>query len=99
MNNYKEEFIRIYKSNIHREGSEELLLYLERSDFFEAPASTRFHLACGGGLCIHSLNIYERLLELMSMKQIGMYALVRMPNMPGQRNLLLSRRCCTTCAR
>ena len=66
MNNYKEDFIRIYKSNIHRDGSEELLSYLERSDFFEAPASTRFHLACSGGLCIHSLNVYDRLLELMS---------------------------------
>ena len=42
------------------------MAYLERSDFFEAPASTRFHLACNGGLCIHSLNVYDRLLELMS---------------------------------
>ena len=66
MNNYKEDFIRIYKSNIHCDGSEELLSYLERSDFFEAPASTRFHLACSGGLCIHSLNVYDRLLELTS---------------------------------
>ena len=37
----KEEFIRIYRENIHREGSEELLKWIEKTDFFTAPASTR----------------------------------------------------------
>ena len=53
----KEEFISIYTSSIHREGADALLDYLEnRSDFFTAPASARYHGAYAGGLCQHSLN-------------------------------------------
>lgn len=33
--------------------------FLESTDFFEAPASTRYHLAREGGLCRHSLNVLE----------------------------------------
>lgn len=68
MKDYKEKYIELYRTNIKREGSEELLSFLERSDFFEAPASTRFHLSCAGGLCIHSLNVYNRLCQLMEIK-------------------------------
>ena len=61
----KEKFLEIYKSTIKREGSDALLNYLlsENSDFFTAPASTRFHLSCEGGLLTHSLNVYECLSE------------------------------------
>lgn len=62
---YKERFIEVFKNNIRRDGSDQLLSYLERSDFFTAPASTRFHLSCEGGLCIHSLNVYDRLVHLL----------------------------------
>lgn len=65
LNNYKEDFVELYQNSIKREGSDELLSFLERSDFFKAPASSRFHLACAGGLCIHSLNVYYRLCEQM----------------------------------
>lgn len=41
------------------EGVDKLLTYLESSDFFTAPASTKFHLAEMGGLARHSLNVYE----------------------------------------
>ena len=54
---YKEDFIAIYKQEIRREGGDALLEYLKKSDFFTAPASTRFHLAEEGGLCAHSLNV------------------------------------------
>lgn len=56
----KQEFIDIYKSNITREGSDKLLEYLlsDKSDFFTAPASTRFHGSYEGGLLEHSLNVY-----------------------------------------
>lgn len=57
----KEKFIEIYKKYITRPGSEELLAYLEKSDFFTAPASNRFHLSVPGGLCQHSINVYEQL--------------------------------------
>ena len=56
----REEFIRIYRQYIRRPGAEDLLDYLEHhSDFFEAPASTRYHMSYEGGLAEHSLNFYE----------------------------------------
>ena len=59
MNN-KEKFLEIYRACIQREGSEAFLNYLlEKTDFFTAPASTRFHGAYEGGLLRHSLNVYE----------------------------------------
>ncbi len=61
----KEKFIHYYKTYITREGADELLEYLcsDKSDFFTAPASTRFHGAYEGGLCEHSVNVYEALRE------------------------------------
>lgn len=42
-----------------RPGMERLLDWIEsKTDFFSAPASTKYHLACGGGLAKHSLNVY-----------------------------------------
>ena len=55
----KERFVSIFRQYIHREGAEELLNYLLQSDFFEAPASARYHSAVAGGLCQHSLNVYD----------------------------------------
>lgn len=57
----KEKFIEIYRKHITRPGAEDLLAYLEKSDFFTAPASGRFHLSVPGGLCQHSINVYEQL--------------------------------------
>ena len=62
----KQDFLTLAKTNIKREGIEELLKWLETTDFYEAPASTKFHSAEAGGLCFHSLNVYKRLLKLMS---------------------------------
>ena len=58
---HRQRFIEIYKENIKREGADKLLEYLQsRScDFFTAPASTRFHCSYEGGLCEHSLNVYD----------------------------------------
>jgi len=57
----KKEFIDIFKTNIKREGSEQLLDYLQNgSDFFVAPASGRRHSSFEGGLMLHSLNTYHR---------------------------------------
>lgn len=57
----KERFIEVYKQHIHREGADKFLEYLQSSasDFFDAPASTRFHGSYKGGLCEHSLNVYD----------------------------------------
>jgi len=57
----KEKFIEIFERHIKRDGAKELLEWLEKSDFFTAPASTRFHGSEEGGLLKHSLNVYERL--------------------------------------
>ena len=63
MNN-REKFVEIYRSCITREGADKFLDYLiEKTDFFTAPASTRFHGAYEGGLLEHSLNVYECLCD------------------------------------
>ena len=63
----KDRFIEIYKKNIHREGSEKLLDYLISggSDFFTAPASTKYHGSYEGGLLEHSLNVYDCLVNYL----------------------------------
>ncbi len=68
----REEFIEIYKANIKREGADKLLEYLESpsSDFFEAPASTRFHGAYAGGLVEHSVNVYHCLSAYLSRDRV-----------------------------
>lgn len=64
----KEEFIRIFNENITRKGADKLLEYLlsEESDFFVAPASTRYHGAYEGGLLEHSLNVYHCLKDYLA---------------------------------
>jgi hypothetical protein len=59
----REKFISIYNSNIKRAGSQELLAWLISSDFFTAPASTKFHGCYEGGLAEHSINVRNRLLH------------------------------------
>ncbi|MBE6673016.1 MAG: hydrolase [Ruminococcaceae bacterium] len=66
----KERFIEIYNQNIKREGADKLLDYLCRSDFFTAPASARYHSAYEGGLCEHSLNVYDCLLAYMNRERV-----------------------------
>lgn len=56
-------FKSIYKDSIKREGADKLLEWLQGSDFFTAPASTRFHGCYEGGLLRHSLNVYDCLLK------------------------------------
>ena len=55
----KQEFIKRCKDNIHRDGVDDLLGWLQKSDFFTAPASTKYHGAYEGGLCEHSLDVYN----------------------------------------
>ncbi len=67
----KEEFLEIYRSNIHRDGSADLLNYLEaKSDFFTAPASARFHGSHKGGLCEHSVNVYRCLEDYLARPRV-----------------------------
>ncbi|MBV4445331.1 HD domain-containing protein [Clostridium tyrobutyricum] len=54
----KEKIIKLLSST-ERKGIDKVIKYLESSDFFEAPASTRYHGNYKGGLAEHSLNVYE----------------------------------------
>ena len=61
----KERFQTICGTNIKREGIDTLLAWMEqKSDFYTAPASTRYHLNEEGGLLLHSLHVYDRLCQL-----------------------------------
>ena len=62
----KDEFISLIRQ-IKRENADidKLVKYLEESDFFIAPASTQYHSAYKGGLCQHSLNVYNQLKKLI----------------------------------
>ncbi len=63
---YKQEFIKIFTDNIKRDGADKLLEYLSNSsDFFTAPASGRRHNSFEGGLCAHSINVYNRFKKLI----------------------------------
>ena len=61
----KERFLSLVTS-ISREGvnMDGLLAQLNGSDFFEAPASTMYHNSFRGGLCAHSLNVYDTLVDI-----------------------------------
>ena len=66
----KERFISVFKENIKREGADRLLDYLlSQSDFFTCPASARYHGAYEGGLCEHSLNVYDCLVKYLDSPQ------------------------------
>ena len=60
----KKKFIELFKENIKRDGADKLLEWLEKTDFFTAPASSKFHSNFEGGLCEHSINVYYRMIEL-----------------------------------
>lgn len=68
----KDEFLEIYKANIKREGSDKLLEYLlsSKSDFFTAPASTKYHSAYEGGLAQHSINVYHCLCDYLARQRV-----------------------------
>lgn len=60
----KQEYLRIALENIKREGIPELMAWIGSTDFFTAPASTKYHGAYEGGLLMHSLNVYSQLKKL-----------------------------------
>jgi hypothetical protein len=70
--NPKERYLEIFDTYIKREGSDKLLEYMlsKSSDFFTAPASTRFHGAYEGGLLDHSLNVYDCLKDYLSRDRV-----------------------------
>lgn len=59
----KDKFLELF-SNIKRQGADKLLDWILKSDFFTAPASTKYHGSYEGGLCEHSINVYKQLTKL-----------------------------------
>lgn len=59
----KQEFLDILTKNVQRKGISEFIKWLESTDFFIAPASSKFHAAYPGGLAEHCLNVYYVLTE------------------------------------
>ena len=69
---YKAVFLKAFE-NIKRPGADSLLVWLlEETDFFTAPASARFHGSRPGGLVEHSVNVYDRLMEIAEREFRGM---------------------------
>lgn len=60
---HKNEYIELLKST-KRENIDKVIDMLKASDFFEAPASTKYHDNFKGGLCYHSLKVYNNLVKL-----------------------------------
>lgn len=59
----------------NREGIDSLVNWLENSDFFTAPASHAYHGSYDGGLCEHSLNVYDEVQRIISVyKEINVKA-------------------------
>lgn len=66
----KEQILRVLVK-VKREGMLELISFLENSDFFKAPASTKYHGSYEGGLAEHSLNVYSCLAAKNSTYNLG----------------------------
>lgn len=73
-NKVKQVFEALVKMYIQRPGIEELMKMLEESDFYTAPASTRFHGAEEGGLCQHSINVGKQLFALADVYAKDVYS-------------------------
>ena len=67
----KEEYIQLLKKT-NRDGIDKLIEFLESSDFFTAPASTRFHGSREGGLLEHSLKVHEILKQKIQNNSINL---------------------------
>lgn len=62
------EFEELLKSVKRVDTSKLLKSYIQKSDFYTAPASTRYHNAKRGGLLEHSLNVYHIMHEKLTNK-------------------------------
>jgi len=58
-------FREIYQEYIERDGSKDLLDWLDSTDFFAAPASTKYHECYHGGLAEHSEKVFNELVRLL----------------------------------
>lgn len=66
----KEEFVKLYKQHIKRDGADKFFDYLSTTDFFSAPASTKSHSNVTGGLVEHSVNVFHRFKKLIEQEKL-----------------------------
>ena len=66
----RDEIVRLLRST-QRKNIDSLISWLDETDFFKAPASCKYHLACEGGLAKHSHNVYLNLKRLSNMYNIN----------------------------
>ncbi|MBQ0163718.1 MAG: HD domain-containing protein [Bacteroidaceae bacterium] len=64
INQQKEQFLSLCRQYIKRAGIDELLAWLDTTDFYRAPSSTRFHLNEEGGLCRHVMNVFDTAMKI-----------------------------------
>lgn len=58
-------FVKLFSMYVKRPGADKLLEWLETTDFYTAPASTRFHGDYEGGLVEHSIHVWEELVRIL----------------------------------
>lgn len=78
----KELFGNLVANRIKRDGITELMEWLEKSDFYTAPASTRYHGAYEGGLVQHSINVFYQLNGLAEYYGLGPDDNIQNPDEP-----------------
>lgn len=65
MEDNKQLFLDMCRANIKRDGIDKLLSWLQNeTDFFSAPASSKYHEAYQGGLCEHSITVFNKLIQV-----------------------------------
>lgn len=73
INLMRDEYINILQNTSYNESQiNNLINWLDKSDFYEAPASTRFHDAFPGGLLYHHLMVYNESCDLMKLPKFSM---------------------------
>ena len=60
--NLKQKFYE-YLNSVQRDGIDKLIKWIQKTDFETAPSSARYHGNYEGGLCNHSVLVYELLKE------------------------------------
>ena len=64
MQDIKDRFIELLRSSGRVENCDAFIDKLDKVGFFDAPASTKFHLSDKGGLLRHSVNVCEAALNI-----------------------------------
>lgn len=60
---YKAEYLELFEKYVNRPGKDRLLDWMGKTDFFTAPASTKYHCACPQGLVMHSVSVFNVMME------------------------------------